>query len=349
MPRVTDELYFAIKKFFAASDNNMSATAKHHHLSRTAVRYALANGIPSNRQRKRRSAGKLIDRRRQVVAKLAGKKKIIKSKGGPRGGSVRIRRVPVFVSVRKILIEAKQLLPPTVKLSLSTVRRDLKAAGFCARRRPNGVQEFEGDRPKRFAFCCKIGRLPAVYVEAIIFTDEKWFFMPDTRTWEWCRKGMKPSSKAREKFPIKLLYWGAIGIGFRRLVRINGSLTSTDYVNQILQPLIKSKDFDVKRHVFQQDNARPHIAENVQSFFTKHGVQLLLDWPARSPELSPIETVWGIVTRVLDEDDFIPQTPDELAVAVEAAWNSIPQQVFDNLCRGFSQRCSRCARRNGAC
>ena len=40
--------------------------------------------------------------------------------------------------------------------------------------------------------------------------------------------------------------------------------------------------------LFQQDNARPHTARVVQQFFDANNVNVL-PWPARSPDLSPIE------------------------------------------------------------
>ncbi|GFT03917.1 transposable element Tcb1 transposase [Trichonephila clavipes] len=46
--------------------------------------------------------------------------------------------------------------------------------------------------------------------------------------------------------------------------------------------------------IFQQDNVRPHVARIVQRFFVNHQIKLL-PWPARSPDLSPIENTWAMV------------------------------------------------------
>jgi hypothetical protein len=42
--------------------------------------------------------------------------------------------------------------------------------------------------------------------------------------------------------------------------------------------------------VFQQDNARIHLAKDTKEWFETHGVYVE-DWPAHSPDLNPIEPV----------------------------------------------------------
>ncbi len=53
------------------------------------------------------------------------------------------------------------------------------------------------------------------------------------------------------------------------------------------------KDADL---IFLQDLAPVHTAKNTKRWLNNHGVGVL-DWPANSPDLKPIENLWGIVKR----------------------------------------------------
>ncbi|GFW57332.1 transposable element Tcb1 transposase [Trichonephila clavipes] len=82
--------------------------------------------------------------------------------------------------------------------------------------------------------------------------------------------------------------------------------------------------------IFQQDNARPRVARIVQRFFVNHQIELLL-WPARSPDLSPIENMWSMVAQRLNQITPPAATPDQLWQRVEAAWFAVPQEHIQSL------------------
>ncbi|GFS61147.1 transposable element Tcb1 transposase [Trichonephila clavipes] len=98
-----------------------------------------------------------------------------------------------------------------------------------------------------------------------------------------------------------IMVWGGIGYHSRiPLLRIAGTLNSQRYISEVLEPVVLHYLQGLATAIFQQDYAPPHMPRIVQRFFVNHQFELL-PWPARSPDLSPIENMWSMVAQRLTQ------------------------------------------------
>ncbi len=73
--------------------------------------------------------------------------------------------------------------------------------------------------------------------------------------------------------------------------------------------------------VLQQDNAKPHTAAITTAWLRSRRVRVL-NWPACSPDLSPIENIWRIIKRKIRQRR--PQTLQQLETYIRQEWDQIP-------------------------
>ncbi len=91
----------------------------------------------------------------------------------------------------------------------------------------------------------------------------------------------------------------------------------------LLTSFFKYADF-----IFHQDLAPVQTAKSTKSFLNDHGVGVL-DWPANSPDLNPIENLRVIVKRKMRNKR--PKNADELKATIKETWASIPPQQYHKL------------------
>ncbi|GFW27041.1 uncharacterized protein TNCV_92671 [Trichonephila clavipes] len=85
--------------------------------------------------------------------------------------------------------------------------------------------------------------------------------------------------------------------------------------------------FKASLEFFQQDDARPHVGKTVQDFCSAQHMQLL-PWPTNSPNISPIEHVWGLVGQRLVRDPRPAALKDEICCAYKQYGILFHKQTF---------------------
>ncbi|GFX44949.1 transposable element Tcb1 transposase [Trichonephila clavipes] len=171
----------------------------------------------------------------------------------------------------------------------------------------------------------------------VVFTDESRICLQhhDGRIRVWRHRGERMLNSCvmhRHTGPAPgIMVWGCIGYHSRTpLVRIAGTLNYQRYISEVLEPVVLPYLQGLATAIFQQDNARPHVARIIQRFFVNHQIEFL-PWPAYSPDLLPIENMWSMVAQRLTQITPPVATPDQLWQRVEAAWSSVPQEHIQSL------------------
>lgn len=121
------------------------------------------------------------------------------------------------------------------------------------------------------------------------------------------------------------------------LVRVHGIMKKENYV-EILRDNMKKSALSLglgRRWVFQQDNDPKHTSKLVQKFLkdTKTNV---LEWPAQSPDLNPIENLWRVLK--VNVHARKPCNLDQLEQFAMEEWAKIPQETCANLVKNYSKR-----------
>ncbi|GFT78026.1 uncharacterized protein TNCV_2820401 [Trichonephila clavipes] len=78
--------------------------------------------------------------------------------------------------------------------------------------------------------------------------------------------------------------------------------------------------------VFMEDNAPCHRTVAAKQLLESEDIERM-DWPARSPDLNPIEHVWDFLGRRLAARTLPPVTIRELRLALQDKWAAMPQQL----------------------
>jgi len=83
-----------------------------------------------------------------------------------------------------------------------------------------------------------------------------------------------------------------------------------------------------------------------RTFLQQQNVHVL-DWPAKSPDLSPIEHIWNVLGRRVRRRRNQPTNLHELAHALTEEWDNIPANVIRHYIGSMRRRCNAVIHANG--
>ena len=167
----------------------------------------------------------------------------------------------------------------------------------------------------------------------------------DGRKWVW-KKAREGLSDRLVEGTVKfgggsLMMWGCMlwdGVGYA--CKINGKMDGDLYVQILDDDLQASIDFYNKTKddiIFQQDNDPKHKCKKASKWFQDHEYNVM-QWPAQSPDLNPIEHLWDELERRLNSYDTVPTSMHGLWERVEVEWEKIPKEVCVNLIDSMPRR-----------
>jgi transposase len=127
---------------------------------------------------------------------------------------------------------------------------------------------------------------------------------------------------------------------------IDGNLDDITYTRLLSENLHDSAEIMGldNNFIFQQDNAGCHVSKYTMEFFKENEIDLL-EWPAQSPDLNPIENIWSFMKKKLLSQVF--KNKSELINKLNEIWNNLPRELVKTLIDSIPRRCEAVIRANG--
>ncbi|GFU88515.1 transposable element Tcb2 transposase [Trichonephila clavipes] len=210
-------------------------------------------------------------------------------------------------------------------------------------------------RTARFQWCREHHNWNEQDWACVLFSDESRFSLSsDCRRqliWRESGTAYRPENiQEKDRYPTcSIMVWAGIMINGRTRLHgvANGTMTGQRYIDEVLLPHVRLfRGAAGDKFVFMDDNATCHRTLAVQDCLDSEGIQRLV-WPARSPDLNPIENVWDALGRQVAGRNYPPINKNTLMRALTEEWDKLPHQPLDNVVQSMVRRVECCITLHG--
>ena len=144
-----------------------------------------------------------------------------------------------------------------------------------------------------------------------------------------------------------MIHRGFSAQGKMDLVITTKKMNSAEYKEVLDLSLIpyleEHDDMELK---FQRDNAPIHVSGETMEWFEEHGVDIF-DHPSCSPDLNPMENLWGILVREVYANNRQYDDVETSQNAIFEAWDNINDETLQNLADSMKNRVYQVIERGG--
>ena len=135
------------------------------------------------------------------------------------------------------------------------------------------------------------------------------------------------------------MVWAAFDWGGKtEIVFTNEKLDSKKYQDLLMTHLLPhAHTLGGQNWIFQQDNAPCHASKSTKKWLLEHNI-VTLDWPSISPDLNPMENLWGVIVRKIYQNRKQFNSVESLKATITKSWDELNGEVLQHLINSMKNR-----------